>query len=266
MEPTSKITKPLYYYTKVDRFLFENLINSQLYFNSPKNFNDPFDCNAPMIYGVSSSEKIMSDFYDYMLRGKLVPFVLELSKEDFLEQWKNNPALFEQRLRNKIQESIEEEFGILCLTEKNDNIKMWSHYADKHRGVCFEFDTNDFLIPDTYFWKVNYPEDNHYLNFLEENCPLVASLFGQVITKSKIWDYEQEYRVCVPRSGLHRVNKECLTGVIFGVNTPVEEQKTICSLLFFYQYPNVKFYKCERSKMEFKLEIKEMEFKKPVNK
>lgn len=27
-----------------------------------------------------------------------------------------------------------------CLTTKNDNTLMWSHYADKHRGICIEYD------------------------------------------------------------------------------------------------------------------------------
>ena len=35
----------LYYYTKVDKFLYENLINKTIWFSKPSSFNDPFDCN-----------------------------------------------------------------------------------------------------------------------------------------------------------------------------------------------------------------------------
>ena len=30
--------------------------------------------------------------------------------------------------------------GILCLTSNPDSVVMWSHYADKHRGIVIEFD------------------------------------------------------------------------------------------------------------------------------
>ncbi|NDP48093.1 MAG: DUF2971 domain-containing protein [Sulfuriferula multivorans] len=35
--------------------------------------------------------------------------------------------------------------GLLCFSESWHNPVLWSHYADKHRGVCLGFD-----IPDEY--------------------------------------------------------------------------------------------------------------------
>ena len=31
---------------------------------------------------------------------------------------------------------------IYCLTPIPNNILMWSHYADNHKGICLEFDTS----------------------------------------------------------------------------------------------------------------------------
>lgn len=31
-------------------------------------------------------------------------------------------------------------FAYYCMAKKPDNILMWSHYADSHKGVCFRFD------------------------------------------------------------------------------------------------------------------------------
>ncbi len=36
-------------------------------------------------------------------------------------------------------------WGVYCLCEKPDNLLMWSHYADAHRGICLQFDTKKFL-------------------------------------------------------------------------------------------------------------------------
>ena len=29
--------------------------------------------------------------------------------------------------------------GIFCLSERSDDILMWSHYSNGHRGVCLQF-------------------------------------------------------------------------------------------------------------------------------
>ena len=38
-----------------------------------------------------------------------------------------------------------------CFSKRNDSILMWSHYADSHKGVCFEFD-----YESPYFYDVLY--------------------------------------------------------------------------------------------------------------
>ena len=39
--------------------------------------------------------------------------------------------------------------GIVSFTETNDNLLMWSHYADNHRGIVVAFDTShDFFKND----------------------------------------------------------------------------------------------------------------------
>jgi len=36
--------------------------------------------------------------------------------------------------------SINEEFGIFSLSKSKNNLLMWSHYADSHKGYCIGFD------------------------------------------------------------------------------------------------------------------------------
>jgi hypothetical protein len=30
--------------------------------------------------------------------------------------------------------------GIYCVSTNYDDVLMWSHYADSHKGICLEFD------------------------------------------------------------------------------------------------------------------------------
>src|SRR5436305_495874 len=44
------------------------------------------------------------------------------------------------------RKSIGQKFGLLCFSERWDNPVLWSHYAEKHRGVCLGFEIPDHLL------------------------------------------------------------------------------------------------------------------------
>ena len=45
-----KLPQLVYRMRPVNRFLFDSLINSQIWFSNPQDFNDPFDCRIPTDY------------------------------------------------------------------------------------------------------------------------------------------------------------------------------------------------------------------------
>ena len=56
--------------------------------------------------------------------------------------------LFKKEVKIAAEKSFEErnkinlyERGVCCFSEKKDDILMWSHYADGHKGFCLEFIT-----------------------------------------------------------------------------------------------------------------------------
>ncbi len=53
--------------------------------------------------------------------------------------------------------------AISCLSERNDNILMWSHYASSNRGMCIEYCTRE-LVQNTNFIiaPVNYSSEPPY--------------------------------------------------------------------------------------------------------
>jgi hypothetical protein len=66
---------------------------------------------------------------------------------------------------------------------------MWSHYTDKHRGICLEFGTDNSLFAEAMevIYRSNYPR------WVPHNREEYA--FEMFLTKSDDWEYEQEYRI-----------------------------------------------------------------------
>lgn len=76
-------------------------------------------------------------------------------------------------------------FGLLCFCGHWHNHLLWSHYADRHRGICLGFDVSDEWIK-----KVKYTKTRTSLKLPITEAVMQSLLF----TKSAGWKYEQEWR------------------------------------------------------------------------
>jgi hypothetical protein len=97
---------------------------------------------------------------------------------------------------------------VLCLTEALDNVVMWSHYADEHRGVVFklrrlEERDHRFLAAR----RVTYSAAPVAFLSLDEyiesqlgiaNHDLLPRVWDIAYRKHLDWAYEKEWRVHVP--------------------------------------------------------------------
>jgi len=92
---------------------------------------------------------------------------------------------------------------LLCFSKKFSNPVLWSHYADKHRGVCLAFE-----IPDDYLHEVTYASARLGLD-LEQEVSRPGGIseqhaFSLLTTKFLDWQYEEEVRMFVkPHEVLH---------------------------------------------------------------
>ena len=53
-----------------------------------------------------------------------------------------------------LKDHLNKKLGLLCFSKGWENPVQWTHYADKHRGICMGFD-----VPDNYLAVMKY-EDN----------------------------------------------------------------------------------------------------------
>jgi len=126
--------------------------------------------------------------------------------------------------------------GLLCFSADWKNPVLWSHYADKHRGICLGFE-----VDDKYLTPVNYAKERIQIRFKNSDPEqgLELDFVNEMLrTKYKHWVYEQETRIFLD---LNEGTKEnglffCsfsdelqLNEVILGpyCETPIEEIKNM---------------------------------------
>lgn len=236
----------LYKYFHPDRV--DVLRSGMIRFTPPNAFNDPFDLK-PNIQGFASR-----DYWDTQFKATLTKIVEEQYAELPAEIRSRLPLATVQQLaeakrpqmetesfqlaefmtpylRSIMEAKFEELLGILCLTEKQDNLLMWAHYTDSHQGFVLEFDgTAPFfdqrVNPEDelrHLRKVKYSPHRPTLSVSE------IEHFDVFLTKSQDWEYEQEWRMLSPLASASEVidskptnihlfafPKGVVTSVIFG--------------------------------------------------
>lgn len=142
-----------------------------------------------------------------------------------------------------------------CLTTKNDNTLMWSHYADKHIGICIEYDIGKIYEKDNLIInKVNYNipiitnksiADNEILEI--DNIKRLIELFS---IKSEDWKYEKEYRILYYDKERKKdgILIDCpIKSISFGTETSEDDKNLI--------------YEIVKNKKGNQIEFKEAKFK-----
>lgn len=98
------------------------------------------------------------------------------------------------------KEQVHSNEGLLCFSRSWKNPLLWSHYAEKHKGIGLGFD-----VPDDLLVPVNYIQGMQKLNVLSKQTSQQAIdnfLHRLRYTKFKAWEYEEELRLFVSLSGL----------------------------------------------------------------
>ena len=171
---------------------------------------------------------------------------------------------------NKIDEMIKglyiqlsKVIGVSCFSTSSDNILMWSHYANKHRGVCIEYDfslleqlenINAFLLP------VMYSNERPLLPFeklelengqakQESVIRIMPDLIRAILTKSKFWDYENEWRFIALAEPKQPVKLPIISRIFTGSNITEENFQKVVSAIGNRHIPITK-YSLKRDKYE----------------
>ncbi|WP_343928101.1 DUF2971 domain-containing protein [Pigmentiphaga daeguensis] len=144
-----------------------------------------------------------------------------------------DPDVRRSYLATKAQ--LAETSGMLCFSGNWRNPVQWSHYADRHRGLCLGFDVADGLFPVSYASKRLKPD----FPAMQAGGALAEAHMRQMLTtKFSHWRYENEYRLFVPlrepdNKGLfffEFCEKVALREVVVGHNSTITRAELIGAL------------------------------------
>jgi len=100
-----------------------------------------------------------------------------------------------RRAFNKTLSDLSETKGVLCFSRAWDNPVLWSHYGDKHKGICLGID-----VPDEMVIIVNYEPKRLQVDIRKDfnEGEIGEKMMRRVLaTKFEDWQYEDEIRVFV---------------------------------------------------------------------
>ncbi|MHC4250461.1 MAG: DUF2971 domain-containing protein [Planctomycetota bacterium] len=200
-----------------------------IYFSCPVDWNDPFECRF-RVDASSCSEELARG----VTKGKHSMAEVVAGLEETEEHLRRNTAAF-------------------SLSKTRDSLRMWSHYADKHRGICVGFNfrggkaglvpfevkyTDRFATVDvTSFLELaaiwaNIADDGTF-TIKETHEMLEKATQAMYCTKALGWKDEGEYRILAaegPR-GFRELPTNTISEVYLGCEATRETRQEVLGIL-----------------------------------
>ena len=205
--------------------------HGELYFSPVSKFNDPFDCKPR--YEWNGSENEIKVFLQRFL-ARNEPLLQDGALQEELgsmTKWLINPKNIQKTMpmADAYLRSELDKLGVCCFAEDWSHVLMWSHYAEKHTGICLRFkaksDTPYFGRAQRVRYETEYPILNPLQKSTHDN--LVSSLFH----KGDFWRYEKEWRIVEFNGGcgVQRFPLHLLDSVILGMRISQPHEQLIRS-------------------------------------
>lgn len=191
----------IYKYRDWDHELQKRILsNNELYFASPKDFNDPFDCRISKNFHLLNTQEKRKNFVDNMII------------ESF-DIWRTLPKSIPETIKEMDERLIDLEkigkdyekiffheydlhYGVICFSAIWNDILMWSHYAKCHQGICIGFYEEKIRKSPPFqgaggmvMYDSKYPD----IDPLDKDT--IKEMFLTTHYKSSQWKYEAEYRI-----------------------------------------------------------------------
>lgn len=247
-------------------------------FAQPDQLNDPFEVRPRILMGAYSEEDmdtsreaafnagftpdqidtILPLFLEILPRGRITPEEFpgipypkrpgsegRFSSMEEVDRYKAEQAL------EKLLKHINETYGFFCLTTSRENLGMWSHYADSHKGIVVGFDAHHpFFSAAHDFYEVEYVDERLSLSSNDGYLRLAGKHYSPgsdyadlptrlFLRKHPNWKDEQEWRMirrldecdCHSPSNplvyLFRVPREAITVVILGAQITAQNRELV---------------------------------------
>lgn len=207
----------LYSFRRLSKYSLSDLINKTITVCHPSLMNDPFDS----LFTLWSTEKNLDE---------------TCSEKTHIQPYSASFDYF--RIRS---------FS-LC---NPNNVLMWSHYGDEHRGFCIKYRLSKHFIKEEendfnkhmYLKKIEYTNDNVSIGVSSLNSTLGFA------TKHRNWKYEKEVRLISynPQvdgkfDSISLDSDSNIQAIYFGYRCSEQDMKTVMNICL-ERYKGIRFYK-----------------------
>jgi|ERR1035437_547856 hypothetical protein len=264
----------------LDEHGFYSLFKCELKVSIPSGINDPFEC-TPEEKACWTKENFKKKIIEYGI-AEVYQYLnsqgLFNNKEDF-ERVINQDVVIDQICDifncGILWESIKEFkkigdkiYRFICFSSSetldSDQILLWSHYTNKHKGFRFHFDSNKLTGNPKDISKIIYSDKRSSLDAsIDKMTPQFSKqMLELLITKSLPWEYEHEYRLivapekCYIKKGLFFIKliPESLIQIDLGIDCSIQLEKKIKKLLNKEEYSHINLFRAELAQKEFKFD------------
>ena len=246
----------------------------RLKLSSPSEFNDPFDSTGvvsgtPMRSFIDEYLSVKTSLHDTKVRGLI-------AAGDYEELGKIVRDDFSSALESR--KVFDDFIRIFCVVagcaDDNSTSLMWSHYADKSKGVRVEIDFSETpVVPLSICYCASAPildltGEEHYSG----DMPYIEKFIIECIfTKNAAWSYEHEMRAIFPiadsdideciRKGVPIVkdgniyywqpNRSAIKRIDFGVMADRQEIDNTIKMLIENGFHDVQFFLAKKDSASY---------------
>jgi hypothetical protein len=227
----SNLPEFLYKYRPTTDFAISNFETDTVWLNKPSEYNDPFEfveyldfSRINLTLNRLMKEELISTLTeqfpvpDYIKQQAMnSDFPMKIIAEYQFKEFegrneKDIIKIFEvlddalkkiiiDRHIEKIKK-IQENMKVCSFCESPNQLLMWSHYADNHRGFCIEYNISRWLPNDVrkrilcpvIYQKDFFDSTDHLLSQMEKGAFNILYPIISGSTKSVDWEYEKEWR------------------------------------------------------------------------
>ena len=163
--------------------------------------------------------------------------------KQFLKDYRKHPEYLSGLFLEKFGKHVNGNLGIFSLSEREDSILMWAHYASNHKGFVLGFNSEHSFFQrqrDDHrdigtIQQVHYSEER-----LEVAIADISTESRMFLRKNSEWGYEKELRLIRrldkaaeviravdPFIYLFDIPKDAIASITFGMNTSDKDQSSV---------------------------------------
>ncbi len=249
------------------------LLEGLVYFSSPLEFNDPFDCSFTIKFNKLKEKEVLAKIKNKSFSGRdtLKNMIKDYNNDipKFIHSYNANIKEIKDTFYNSLNNMIDR-YRIFCVSEDPLSLLMWSHYADSHKGICIGFEVQEIDNQTGLFFKVNEQYiflENKRVKYIQEQERSLIDIMGidlstignSLYSKYNSWKYEKENRFILLSneiaSGKVKVVKETIKEILFGLkvedciikqtlkNLKKSNYLNICEIKFYKLFEVPGYYK-----------------------